>query len=288
MALFNTQHLKSVVLFERPLENNSFQPLATGFIIGIAQNTEPDLSKRIYNIFLLTNRHVFEGNDFISVRFDTNNGNVQRFPIVLKENNNIKWLAHSDPRVDLAMISIDTNILTKNNINWGFINEEIFAYPENFANIGIELGDGVFIAGFPMGISGNLQNYAIVRSGSIARLDKELLDNDKCFLIDSMIFPGNSGGPVFIKPELASLDNTKAVNQVYLIGVVSGYRPYFENLYSHQSNPPQIAGISVNNSGLATVVSMNFVKEIYESFINNSKALEVGIKGGDKIPNSKE
>lgn len=285
MALFNKQNLKSVVLIEKKGDDSKYQPIATGVIIGFPINTEePDLAKRKYNIFLLTNRHVFNEQIELWIRFDRKDeNNTTRFSIILREGQENRWLAHPDSAVDLAMVTINPQVLDDNGVDWGFANEEIFAYFEKFSEIGIELGDAVFLAGFPMGISGSLRNYAIVRSGTIARIDQEIIDSTKSFLIDATVFPGNSGGPVFLKPELASLVNTIAVNSIYLVGIISGYKIYQELLYSHQTNPPSIAGVSVENSGLATVVPMNFVKEIYNNFINQNKTLEKEIKGENKI-----
>lgn len=288
MALFNKQHLKSVVLIERQLSENKFQPIATGFLVGFAVNSEPDLNKRSYKIFLLTNRHVFNGQDQLWVRFDKKNAqNTVRFSVQLRDSGGIKWLAHKNERVDLAMLTISPTFLNKNAVDWTFLNEEVFAYPNKFDEIGIELGDGIFLAGFPLGISGNERNYAIVRGGTIARIDREIIESVESFLIDATVFPGNSGGPVFLKPELTSLVNTKAVDSVYLIGVVSGYKLYQEVLYSHQSNPPIVSGISVENSGLATVVPMNFAKDIYDDFIKTNKKLEMEVKGENKIVDEK-
>lgn len=288
MALFNKQNLSAVVLIERQQSEKNFQPIATGFLVGFAMNNEQDLEKRLYRIFLLTNRHVFNNQDLLWVRFDKKNAKgTTRFPVQLKVEGEIKWLAHEDENVDLAMLTISPEFLNRNAAEWSFINEELFAYPEKFEEIGIELGDGVFLVGFPMGISGSEKNYAIVRSGTIARIDQEIIGTIKSFLIDATVFPGNSGGPVFLKPEILSLQNTKVVNSVYLVGVVSGYKLYQEPLYSHQANPPIVGAISVENSGLATVVPMNFAKDIYNDFINTNKTLEKEIKGEDKIIDEK-
>ncbi len=288
MALFNKQNLKAIVLIERQLPNGKFQSIATGFLVGFAMNDEPDLNERSYSVFLLTNRHVFNGQDELWARFDKKDTqNTARFPIQLKVGQEVKWLAHRDEMVDLAMLTINTGFLNSNLVDWGFINEEIFAYPEKFEEIGIELGDGIFLAGFPLGISGNERNYAIVRGGTIARLDQEIIELNKSFLIDATVFPGNSGGPVFLRPESVGLINSRVVSSVYLLGVVSGYKLYQEALYSHQSNPPIISGIAVENSGLATVVPMNFAKDIYSDFIETNKKLEKEIKGEDKIIDEK-
>lgn len=285
MALFNKQYLNSVVLIENQISEGSYQTIATGVMIGFPINIEEqDLTKRLYRIFLLTNRHVFSGQRVLWLRFDKKDElNYARFPIELSLENQNLWLAHTDDKVDLAMIAVNIQPLVDGKIDFGFINEEMFAYPENFSQIGIELGDEIFFAGFPMGISGNLKNYAIIRSGSIARVDKEIIEFIRSFLIDANVFPGNSGGPVFLKPELASLEGTIAVNRIYLLGIVSGYEPYREPLYSHQSNPPVIAGYTNENSGLATVVPMNFARDIYKSFLNQQEKMQSAVKGEDKI-----
>ncbi len=291
MALFNKDYLKSVALIEKE-DGENFQPFATGFVVGFLLKDDPDPSKRIYQLFLLTNRHVFQDVDVLWARFDQKNiGETKRFPILLKDDNGIKWLAHKDSRVDIAMLSINPKTLDENNIDWGFIEEESIAYPEKFEDIGIALGDGIFLAGFPMGLSGLRKNYAIVRTGIIARLDEEIIDSEKAILVDATVFPGNSGGPVFLKPEQLFLNGSKAVQRAFLIGVVSGYRLYKEPLYSHQTNPPSMAAMSIENSGIASVVPMNFAKDIYNDFLEDRKKLEKEIKGvektiGDKVNSS--
>jgi S1-C subfamily serine protease len=283
MALFNSNHLKAVTLIENQTAKDKFQPIATGFLIGFLTENNPDITKRKYRLFLVTNRHVFNDFDQLWLRFNKKDKGTERFAIKLKENNEVKWLAHKDPNVDLAMLSINHNILNEKNVDWIFINEEMFAFPNKYSEIGIELGDEVFLLGFPMGISGKYQNYAIVRGGTIARFDEEIIKSEKSILLDATVFPGNSGGPVITKPELASLDGTRAVSSPYLIGVVSGYKLYKEPLYSHQSSPPSIAAISIENSGLASIVPMNFVKDIYKDFISSQKKLEKEVQAKDKI-----
>ncbi|MFA5714567.1 MAG: serine protease [Candidatus Paceibacterota bacterium] len=279
MALFHRQYLKAITLIESQFSKKKFNSIATGFLVGFLSKDNVDPLKKEYRLFLLTNRHVFEGSDQLWVRFDNKDGKgTERFPIYLKVDSEIKWLAHRNKDVDMAMLTINPQFLKDKKVDWDFIAEDKIAYPENFVEIGIELGDGVFLVGFPLGISGRIQNYALVRNGIISRIDKEIINSNKCFMIDASVFPGNSGGPVFLRPELSFLGNTKAVNSPYLLGVVSGYLPYKEPLYSHQAYPHQIAGYSMENSGLATVVPMNFAKDIYNDFIKKQKKMEKEIK----------
>jgi len=128
--------------------------------------------------------------------------------------------------------------------------------------LGITQGDEIYILGFPMGLAGEERKYAIARSGIIARLDDEIIDTTYSFLVDSSVFPGNSGGPVILKPAITSIEGTTPVNRAYLLGVVKGYIPYEEVAYSLQTDPPQPRIKFVENSGLASAVPLDFVREI--------------------------
>ena len=61
-------------------------------------------------------------------------------------------------------------------------------------------GDGVFVIGFPLGLVGDARNYPIVRYGVIARIQDWIRRHQDTFLVDAPAFPGNSGGPVVLKP----------------------------------------------------------------------------------------
>lgn len=274
MALFHNNQLKTIVLIERE-ENSSnsisYTPHATGFLVGFLSENKPE--GNIYNLFLVTNRHVFDGIEKLWFRFDTDSTTI-RFPVSLKNDaGNTLWLQHKNPKVDIAMITISPSVLDGNKVKWKFFVEENIKYSKDFESTGINIGDEIYVIGFPMGISGTIQNYAIVRSGSISRLDDEILKEHNSFLVDAFVFPGNSGGPVVLKPQSLALDGTKAVNETPLIGVVSGYRIHQEPLYSHQTNPPMIAGYANQNSGLSFVVPMDFAKEIYNDWLESKKPI---------------
>ena len=125
----------------------------------------------------------------------------------------------------------------------------------------------MFVLGFPMGIAGEEKKYVIVKGGIISRLDDEIIKSTKTFLVDSSVFPGNSGGPVILKPAIVSIDGTSPVNRAYLLGLVKGYIPYEEIAYSLQSDPPQPRIKFVENSGLASVVPMDFVRDVVQDMI---------------------
>lgn len=175
-------------------------------------------------------------------------------------------------------------MLIDSDIDYSFFPEKMFAYARNFDNIGISVGDDAFILGFPLGISGDIQNYACAKSGMLSRVDKEIIKKYKAFLVDSSVFPGNSGGPVVLKPTITSLNGSKHVERVYLLGVIQGYIPYEERLYTHQTTPPSVVSLSRENSGLSFVVPMDFVRQIFRRWLSEKKRLERAQQQQQQMP----
>jgi len=82
--------------------------------------------------------------------------------------------------------------------------------------------------GFPMGMVDKIRQYVICRAGSIARISDVKSGHGKEILIDGLVFPGNSGGPVVTKPEIVSVGKMKPYGRSSLIGILSSYVPYQE------------------------------------------------------------
>src|SRR5262249_34216763 len=124
---------------------------------------------------------------------------------------------------------------------------------------GIAAGDGVFVLGFPMNLAGEQRNYVIVRQGCIARISEMIEEATTTFMIDATVFPGNSGGPVVLKPEAIAITRTQAQPNAMLIGMVTQYRPYTDVAISQQTKQPRI--LFQENSGLADVLPIDYVEE---------------------------
>ena len=183
------------------------------------------------------------------------------YPISLQEpDGSTSWIAHPRNDADVAVLSVDHNQLLADGIEFVFFLGDTNVFTLDQAReTEISEGDGVFVLGFPLGEAGQERNYAVVRQGIIARIQDWLRGNSDTFLIDSFIFPGNSGGPVLIKPELASVEGTKHNNRCGLIGMVSSYLPYREVAVSQQTGLPRM--IFEENSGLGVVVPYDVILE---------------------------
>jgi hypothetical protein len=109
-----------------------------------------------------------------------------------------------------------------------------------------------------------------VRGGIIARIEDLLYYGGESFLIDSFVFPGNSGGPVLLKPESFSIPGTLNHPGSYLIGVVDAYQPYREPAVSPQTQETRV--IFEENSGLAAILPIDYVIDtiIADSIVSDS------------------
>jgi hypothetical protein len=124
--------------------------------------------------------------------------------------------------------------------------------------------NGVFVLGYPMGLVNQKRQYAISRLGSIARIRDFFSNQSPTILLDAPVFPGNSGGPVVLKPELASFDG-KPYRKPLLIGIVSSYVPYEDVAVSLQTGLPRIS--FQENSGLTLMVPIDEAHEVIKTLL---------------------
>ena len=163
-----------------------------------------------------------------------------------------------DARLDVAVVRMDMALLLKDGIKAEFIPVDIAsADVVKMKEIGVSEGDGVFILGFPLQLVGGERNFVIARQGIVARISDLLQGYNKNFLVDTFIFPGNSGGPVILKPELTSIPGTKAQATALLIGLVASFQTYQETAVSQQTGRPRI---TFEDAGLANVIPVDQIK----------------------------
>jgi S1-C subfamily serine protease len=222
-----------------------------------------DDERSTYLVYLVTNRHVFEGDNTAVVRFNpagTDPAREVELALVDSDGERL-WLAHEDAEIDIAVMPIDANKLEQQGIQFSFFrsHQHVLARPAAVEK-GISEGDGVYILGFPMGLVGGERSYVIVRQGALARIRDWLAETSKDFLIDVSAFPGNSGGPVVSRPETTAIQGTKRQTAAFLMGVVKGYVPYRDSAVSMQTGRTRV--IFEENSGLASVVPMDYVIEV--------------------------
>jgi S1-C subfamily serine protease len=128
---------------------------------------------------------------------------------------------------------------------------------QKMKEISVSDGDGVFILGFPAVVSAGQRNYAVARHGIISRIGEALEGREPTYLLDSFVFPGNSGGPVILEPNIIGITNTKTNTKAYLIGVVRAYLPYQDTAVSQQTGGRRV--IFEEITGLTETIPIDYV-----------------------------
>lgn len=277
MALIPPFFLDCVVAIGTGDDAETRQWKASGFLYGFLTEFTDSREKR-YRIYLVSNRHVFEEitEPCLYLRF---NPQEQEEPVhdyrlpLLDENNEKVWIGHPDPDIDVAITNINYPLLKKHALKVDFFRSDLHgADLSKLEELEITEGDFLYVLGFPMGLVSNKRIAVVVRNGTIARIRDTLAktDPDPEYLIDSFVFPGNSGGPVVLKPETIAITGTKAQTSAYLIGIVRSTVTYRDTAVSVQTRRPRI--IFEENSGLAAVHPIDFINDTIMEELEKSAA----------------
>ena len=258
MALLPTNCLNAVVSVGIGDDPAQRIWVGTGFFYGTKVKDQDK-----YQVFLITNKHVLQGVDSVWLRFNkTSVQESEDYRLILKnaDTGAQQWSSH--PTVDVAACGfILINQIQEAGYDAGFLAADTLAETkQELKSRGATEGDGIFLLGFPMSLIGQERRYVICRSGYIARIQDmhEGLNNQ--YLVDAMVFPGNSGGPVISRPQLSSLQGTQAVHTAKLIGIVTSYVPYQDVAESRQTRRVRV--VFEENSGLAVVLPIDYVNEV--------------------------
>ena len=251
----------------------------TGFIVGVGKGKGKD---RMF--FLVTNKHMigqwsmvdlFIPAKEIKVTLYRNNKNIHFFDITIpisdssnKLNENV--IVHPNPSVDVATIYLNDFLIGAGQVSFNNLDTSFLAPLDSIKKTTfIGLGSQVFALGYPANIMITKSNEPIVKTGYIAssfsgdlgmkekwenKFKKSVaaVNNTKYFLVDGLIIPGNSGGPV-----LSPIINT-----------------FYENGQIYYQDPPiqnRILGIVSYikpNTGICTVYAADYILELIRNQIS--------------------
>ena len=184
--------IQATVQVEQPLGNGT-RTVGTGFLIS---DPTPDGQPRTV---LVTANHVFQGmpgsTATIGFRVQHADGSWSYSPTPLKIRDgqgHELWTHH--PSRDVAAITI----AAPPEFAKAAIPEKYLAGDETFTKYQVSAGDVMMALGFPRGLSANPAGFPILRSGHVASYPVAPAKIFPTFLLDFAVFPGNSGGPVFM------------------------------------------------------------------------------------------
>ena len=236
--------ISATVEVEEPAAGPSgTRTVATGFLVA---DPTPDGRPRIV---LVTAKHVFEAmagdKATIGYRVQSADGQWRFAPtqIDIRHAGHELWTDH--PSRDVAVIAVEAPpAFAKAAIPLAWL-----ATDDTFQKDGLEPGEEMMALGFPQGLSANDAGFPILRSGRIASYPLAPSAQFPTFLLDFRVFPGNSGGPVWLE-QAAPNDQTPPcvagilTQEVELnhqnlgIGIVTDARFIRETLYELDAPAP--------------------------------------------------
>jgi S1-C subfamily serine protease len=184
--------MHATVQLEQPLGDGT-RTVGTGFLIS---DPGPDGRPRTV---LVTANHVLAGMPSttarIGYRIANADGSWSYSPQPLKIRDPAGrelWTHH--PSRDVAAIVIQA----PPEFAKAAIPKSYLASDETFVQNRVEAGDEMMALGFPRGLAANQAGFPILRSGRVASYPIAPAKIFPTFLLDFSVFPGNSGGPVFM------------------------------------------------------------------------------------------
>ncbi len=259
MALIPNFFIESVVTISVINDDNSKNCIGTGFLVG--DLIENNKSVKKYGLYLITNKHVVKNQKRIYVGFNQKDGiSSDDFPAELIDQNGHKlYSEHINSKVDIIALCIDASFLNNMNAKYNFFPLEDSFTLSDMQKHGVFEGDLVYSLGYPLNLVNTSQKNPICRLGCISRIsDLYIPGNPEVnFLVDAQSFPGNSGGPVILRPELSSIIGSNPQPQAVLLGILHSYIPYIDSLISRQTN--EIYSLMRENSGLTNVHPVDYI-----------------------------
>jgi V8-like Glu-specific endopeptidase len=184
--------MHATVQLEQPLGNGT-RTVGTGFLIS---DTAPDGRPRTV---LVTANHVFRQMPGQVARIGYRVANADGSwsyspqPLQIRDTGGHELWTHHPAR-DVAAIVISA----PPEFAKAAIPKDYLASDDTFTHYNVEAGDELMALGFPRGLAANQAGFPILRSGRIASYPVAPAKIFPTFLLDFSVFPGNSGGPVFM------------------------------------------------------------------------------------------
>lgn len=255
--------LPNVVKIETFSELKKEPIYGTGFVVS----REVQIKKGTIRVnFLVTNKHMVSDwsftdgnikkfNKYLNVHFYRSEftpdhpTSVKKIDLCDKDGNVIqnKVFCNSNPLVDVAVVLFNTDLREASDLYVPSFDVSYLLSFNKITSYHFNIGSQVFVLGYPLGITSLRSNYPIAKFGYIASIPgnefsinspvsdrtgipKKVNITGKLLIIDGLLVPGNSGGPVILPSVIKSRINPETNKWEYLtkptenlvIGILSG------------------------------------------------------------------
>jgi S1-C subfamily serine protease len=241
--------IQATVQVEQPLGDGT-RTVGTGFLIS---DPTPDGKPRVV---LVTANHVFRkmpgATATVGFRTENADGSWRYTPATLKIRDGDKELWTHHPDRDVAVIAIEAPPAFAK----AAIPENWLGADDSFSKYAITPGYEMMALGFPEGLSANAAGFPILRSGRVASFPLAPSNAFPTFLLDFAVFPGNSGGPVFVNAPAPGAAATAGAEPGFIAGLLT-----------------QQVEINSENLSIGIVTDARFVRETL-SLLDNPNAVQ--------------
>jgi hypothetical protein len=227
----------ATVELEQPL-GSGLRTVGTGFLVS---DPGPDGTPRV---ILVTANHVFEkmkgDKATIGYRVEQPDGSWRYAPqkIAIRQGGKELWTHHAVR--DVAAIRIVAPpAFAKAAIPLAWL-----AGDDAMTRYALEPGDEMMTLGFPQGLSANSAGFPILRAGKVASYPLGPSTAFPTFLLDFHVFPGNSGGPVFLEAHATAQPGAEPPPSHLIAGMLT-----------------QEVEVGAENLGIGIVTQARFVRE---------------------------
>ena len=253
--------LPIVVKIETVSQLSKKNSSGTGFLVS-REVISGSNTGRAY--FLVTNKHMVSDwtlsdgsiskfNEFIDVHFYNSNMAAINQPTridLLDQKGDIRSnvvYVHPGKTIDLVIIFINSALKDLSSLNLSAFDVSFLRPFTAITSMHFNIGSQVFVLGYPFGITSLGTNYPVAKFGFIAatpgeafsinikdtnraRIKSTVRLEGKLLIIDGLIVPGNSGGPVLlpsviktrINPETGKWEHWTKPSDNQVIGILSG------------------------------------------------------------------
>lgn len=168
----------------------------TGFIVQYPVSEEKSV------VLLVTCKHVlFGGAAQVTLTFNSREAADSLFPklgdtvTIGPATCHEAYIGHDDPDIDIAVVDISSIIGNNPLIYYKTLAESNWA---DFTDDNLIPGQDVFFVGYPTGLYDQLNHLPVSRAAKTASHPRVDFNGRPAYLIDTPVYPGSSGSPVFM------------------------------------------------------------------------------------------
>ncbi|RWN30111.1 MAG: serine protease [Mesorhizobium sp.] len=205
------------------------KPVQTGTGFFYVVHLAAEDKSRDLHIFV-TNKHVLQGADRVSISFHQGNGgslHPGEFTPLFLDLKPEALVNHPDPDVDLCAFPLGQAIAIMAALGrplfWVSLDKNAIPSDEQWGTL--DAIEKITMVGCPNGLFDEANNMPIARSGTTATDIAKRYQGRSEFLIDLACFPGSSGSPVFVYDTNGGFDRgssefTVGRVKLYFVGVL--------------------------------------------------------------------